>query len=114
MSEPTIFEEIRALTHELRHANGRYWSDLRDLVRERGIAADTLVVLDRIPEEGDLDFVAVVLEDSRVMEIEYADRHYVPRERPEIRAWLDVTPGTPEWSVYSDRIDVAHARRAEI
>jgi hypothetical protein len=108
------FEEIRELTHEFRTANSLYWSDLRNLVGELGIAAETLVVLDRIPEEGEVDFVALVLEDSRIVEIEYADRRYVPRQHPEIRVWLEITPGTPEWSVYRDRIDVALARRTDL
>ena len=113
MSQPAPFDEIRALTQELRTSSSLYWADLRDLPTRRGVTVDAAVLVDRSVDE-DLDFLTLVLEESRAVEIEYVDRHYAPGRRPEIRTWLDVAPGTPEWSLYCDPIELALARRAEI
>lgn len=113
MSEPLPFEEICELTRALRASSNLYWTDLRELLRERGVTPETTVVVDRSPDE-DTDFLALVLDDSRTVEVEYADRHYVPGRQPRITGWIDAVSGTPEWSLYTDLADLALQRRDEI
>jgi RimJ/RimL family protein N-acetyltransferase len=106
-AKPAPFEEIRELTLDLRRSANLYWADLRDLLRARSVAPETSVAVDRTPDES-TDFLALVLEDSRVVEIEYQDRFR--GAEPSIVAWVDAVPGTPEWELYREPVELALAR----
>lgn len=86
---------------------------MRDLLRERDVTPETTIAVDRGPDE-DVDFLALVLDDSRTVEVEYTDRYYVSGRQPRITAWVDAVPGTPEWSLYAELVDLAVERRDEI
>jgi hypothetical protein len=109
----SALDEIRELTRELRTGTTLYWSDLRALLGEREIAVVNTVLVDRIPDD-DTDFLALVLQDDRVVEIEYVDRDSVPERTPRIAAWLEALPGTPEWSLYRERAELVLSRRDEL
>jgi hypothetical protein len=105
--------EIERLTDQLRHTDELYWADLRELLRERGVAPESTLVVDSSPDE-DTDLLAVVLDSGRAVEIEYSDRHRVPGREPELTRWIDIATGSPEWSLYHELVELALEQRAAL
>jgi hypothetical protein len=112
MTNSPDLTEIRELTKQLRAGAALYWHDLRDLLAARGFLPSDLVAAYRLVDE-DTDFLVLVLPDDRAVEIEYVDRDYVEGRQPRITAWEEVIPGTSDWSVYGEHIQLARLHRNE-
>ena len=65
----------------LRRDSGRLWSDLRQLLHERGIDPATTVVADEMPDE-DCQILELVAADGSLYEVDYDDREYRPAPEP--------------------------------
>jgi hypothetical protein len=113
MTNAQDLTEIRELTNRLRSEAALYWHDLRDLLTARGYVPSDLVVAYRLVDE-DTDFLVLVLPDDSAVEIEYVDREYAEGRQPRITLWEEVLPGTSDWLVYGEHIQLALSHRDEI
>ena len=73
--------DVERLTAALRTDTGRFWSDLRRLLHERGIDPATTVVADEMPDE-DCQILELVAADGSLYEVDYDDREYRPAPEP--------------------------------
>lgn len=62
MDSSELVEHARSLTNDLRSSDGPLWERLRELLRERELEPNTVVLTEFIPESGGWDCVMVTAE----------------------------------------------------
>ncbi len=86
----TTTQEILSLTALLRSGVDPFWVRLRELLSERGLALDKLMLASSFPDDTNLEFGIVVTNDRRVYQFafDYLDK---PVEQGKFTEWVDLT-----------------------
>ena len=86
----TTKQEIVSLTALLRSGVDPFWVRLRELLSERGVAVDTVILASSFPDDRDFEFGIVVTNDRRVYQFgfDYSDKSV---EQGDFTQWLDLT-----------------------
>jgi hypothetical protein len=83
-------DQVRELTTLLRSSSDPFWSRLRDLLRDRGVAPEHAALAECFPDDTSFEFGIVVAQDGSVFQFGF-DYLKKPVESGILSEWEDLT-----------------------